>query len=148
MMLCSYEQLVRILSDDDVWRWVTDDYSKDTPRDKAAANMLSLSVVLAPNEHTAFILIPRSETIVDLHLAIAKEGRGRQAIDAARTAMAYIFEMSTFEKITSMAPANNRPLGVYARACGFRREGTLTKSLRRGGELIDQHIYSFEKERF
>jgi hypothetical protein len=147
-MLCTYEQLLRLIRDDDTWSMLSDDYSKDTPREQAATNMLAASVVLAPNEHTAFILLPRSETIVDLHLVIGPEGRGKKAIKAAREAMAYIFENSTFEKITAMAPADNRPLGVYARACGFRREGTLSKSLRRGGQLIDQHIYSFEKERF
>lgn len=147
-MQCSEKQLFRLLSDDEVWQGITDDYCRDVPRDEAARNMLAAAPVLCPTEGVAFFLFPRSATLTDVHVAVAEGVRGKTAIAAAKEAMRHVFENTTFEKITSAAPADNKSLRMFVRACGFRREGVLTQSLRRDGQLTDQIIYSMEKERF
>jgi RimJ/RimL family protein N-acetyltransferase len=146
--LATASQLVRLFEDDRVWQGITDDYCADMDRVEAATNMARLSVCLTHDPEVVFVLFVRGPTIADVHVIVGEEARGKRAVDAARKAMDEVFTHTTLEKITSMAPADNKGLRIFARACGFRKEGVLTKSIRRGGVLRDQIIYTMEKERF
>lgn len=147
-MRCSYEQLLTVLENDEVWSGICDDFTINTPRALAAANLLQSSLVLAPNEYCVWILMPRSSIMFELHTCVLPEGRGKGAIKAGQEMMAWVFANTTAQKLISFVPAWNRKALAFALRSGWKKEGCLEKSFQFNGELHDQTVVGITKEVF
>ena len=137
-----------VLGDDSVFPFASDDYTDVNIRWKAGEILLNRPEiwVLISNEYTVFVLNPLNPILYEVHTSILTGGRGRKGIEAGKETIAWFFNNSPAQKIISFIPEFNRPARIYARACGMKKEGVVTKSYFKFGKLHDQIIVGIEKE--
>ncbi len=142
------ERVNQILGHESVYPWIRDDSTPGELRYKLGEAYISNPnmYVISPNEWTAFVLIPRNGTMLEVHTAILPAGRGIRGVRAGRLAIRWIFEHSNYTKLISWIPVCNRRAPMYAKFCGFELEGLVKKSFLIDGRLYDQHLVGFEKE--
>jgi hypothetical protein len=150
-LICSLKdvsKIDRILKDDYVWPFITDDgcpekkmfTSKPIIEDKR-------SIVLMPNEFTAILMVPLNFITFDFHLAVLKPGRGQMAVDTVKkTIKEYIFVKTPCRKIIMQVPNFNISMIRFAKVLGAQLEGVLKDSFLKDEKLYNQQIFSISKE--
>lgn len=103
---------------------------------------------LQPAEHVLFMFTMRTHTLFDVHTMILPEGRGKQAVRAARDAAAWMFDNTTCEKLETCIPVFNKAARIFARVAGMQYEGTSRRSFKKDHELHDQWVFGLTKEEF
>jgi len=138
-----------ILSQDDIFQSSIDDNFPHDQRWRLGRILVDMGAYIStPNEYCVFIGLPTSNSIVyEVHVAVVKEGRGRDAVKAARKAAIQFFnDNPTIQKLIGFTPVNLRQAIAFSRMVGFKKEGILTKSFLKDGELHDQYISGLSKE--
>lgn len=81
----------------------------------------------------------------EAHTCLLPNAWGERGTRAARAAMRWIFGNTPCRKIVSLVPDGNVLAMRFAKRCGLRVEGLLTKSFLRGGKLLNQTVFGIEK---
>lgn len=76
----------------------------------------------------------------EIHTCILPAWRGALAVEATKTALAWMFANGGARKIMTHVPADNRLAYRFALRCGLTDEGVNRASFLKGGVLLDQHI--------
>jgi RimJ/RimL family protein N-acetyltransferase len=80
------------------------------------------------------------------HIALLPEHRGRGVgTEALQLAAQWVFANTPCRKLVARPAENNRAMIRVFEKCGFRYEGTSTRSLLRKGELFDRICFGLEK---
>ena len=94
----------------------------------------------------AIVAADGSGAMAALHIAMLRGARGARAAAAVRAAQAWCWAARpALWKLIALVPADNRPAGRLAAACGWRREGRLRAAFLRGGALHDLVLYGLER---
>ena len=138
--------LNRIVSHPDVYPHIIDDYADNSLVDQYGELLLKAGFpIISDCEGIAFILMPRSHTVFDVHTIILPESRGRKAIDTAKEIARFVFENTTCKKINSEIRVGDRATMLFALRVGFKKQGINTKSFLLNGELLDQYVVGLER---
>lgn len=70
-----------------------------------------------------FFLEPLTASILEGHMVCKPEGRGREALAAARTALSYAFEFMDVLVIIGRVPVEDRAARIFTRLMGFKSDG-------------------------
>lgn len=147
MTLADSEVANRIIHHPEVYPDMCDDYADPAHTQLGRYLLMEENLyLLHPNDNTVFCFAPRTLVLFEVHTMIEPEGRGHQAVKAARDALHWIFTNTTCEKVITYVPFFNRKARVFARKVGLVDEGVCTKSFKKDGELIDQWVLAIEKE--
>jgi len=87
---------------------------------------------------------PLSQILFDVHIAAHPDTWGCTK-PILYSLGQYVFKNSTCIKMVGFIPAYNKPAIAIAKRCGFKHEGTLTKSVVKGWKLHDQEIFGMSK---
>jgi hypothetical protein len=106
------------------------------------------SYISIPNEHCIFIALPTSNSIIyEVHVAVSPEGRGKEAVLAARLSIKEFFnDMPHVHKLIGFTPVNLRRAVAFSRMVGFTKEGICKDSFLKDGELHDQVISGYSRK--
>jgi hypothetical protein len=137
-----------ILTDDSVYPYISEDNTSEDIKNKMAEIYLStpLIYVLSPNKYSIFIYIPMTSIMYEIHSNVLPDGRGKAALKALNESMEWIFENTICRKIISWIPMCNRLALTFAINSGAKKQGHITKSFVKYGELHDQLIYGITQE--
>lgn len=112
-----------IMRHPDVFPFIRDDYSPDV-EDFTARTLLEMPMVyfLLPSPGCLFILVPFvTSTMYEGHTAVVPESRGKQAIQAGKDAIRWMFENTRCERIVGFFPESNRRALLGAIHMGMKR---------------------------
>lgn len=139
-----------VYADEEIYHYISDDGSND-PNEIDYGALISIPhiYVMIPSVNTpvgVLLFYPWNTITFELHTAIVKEHRGKEAIEAAKVCGFWMFENTNCQKIVTSIPAGNFPAKYLARKCGMKYIGNNEKSYLKGGTLHDQHLYGICKE--
>ena len=93
-----------------------------------------------------WLLKPWNTITYEVHTCILPEHRGKDAIRAAGAAGEWMFHNTACRKVVTLIPEWNRPALAFALSVGMKKEGLLTRSFWKDGEVSDQQLLGIEKE--
>jgi len=136
-----------ILQHESIYPFITDDGSPSA-EDFTVEPLLSNEgcYLLAPDEYSVFMFVPMNEITYDLHVNVISEGRGQAAVKSIAEATEWMFENTPCQKIIGYIPTICPNVYKFALKTGFEREGYLTKSWKKDGQLYDQYLITMTKE--
>lgn len=88
-----------------------------------------------------FMLVPQNAVTAEIHTCLLL--RGKEAFQAGQLLLDYLF--SNYQKAISYTPSTNKKALFYALRLGFKKEGVLTQSFLKNGELLDQTLVGLTK---
>lgn len=88
-----------------------------------------------------FMLVPQNAVTAEIHTCLLL--RGKEAFQAGRLLLDYLF--SKYQKAISYTPSTNKKALFYALRLGFKKEGVLTQSFLKNGDLLDQTLVGLTK---
>lgn len=129
----------RILRDDDVFANSTDDHcpSKDKiSLSSVLSNRNNLCLVVDIDGQPAgmFICIHCSDHCYEGHIALLPACRGKDAIEAIRLAVNWVFLNTKATRIVGPTPASNRPALWAIRQAGFTKVAIRERTTKIGGK--------------
>lgn len=106
------------------------------------------NIIALPNKRCVIVAYPLgSLTTYQVHIGVDPEGRGKEAVGAAKEAIKWFFDnYPSTHKLVAYIPTTNRLSQVFASLVGMRREGVCMKSFLKDGRLIDQVVYGLSRE--
>lgn len=87
------------------------------------------------SKHCIFFLEPLTSSILEAHMVCSQEGRGREALHAARTGLGYAFDMMGAAIVIGRIPVEDRPARLFTRIIGFKSDGIRPREP--GGPLVE-----------
>lgn len=144
-----HEQRVNeILGDDAVYPWIKDDYFDERDRYRIGTLLIAMPniYVLMPHKDMILFAEPYTRSIFNIHIAVLPNLRGIEAINYVIETSRWIFNNTSCKKIMALIPIFNKRAKQFAINCGYKREGTLTKSFYKNGTMQDQAIYGITME--
>jgi hypothetical protein len=75
------------------------------------------------SKHCIFFLEPLTSSILEAHMVCSPEGRGKEALRAARTGLGYAFDMLGAAIVIGRIPVADRPARLFTRIIGFKSDG-------------------------
>lgn len=90
-----------------------------------------------------FFFHHRNHIMVDVHVTILKKYRGKLAVEAAKMAFNFMFDLG-YMKIQAYIPSFNKPCYFFAKMCGLKDEGISRNSFMKSGQLYNQYIMGLE----
>lgn len=70
-----------------------------------------------------FFVDPITSSVAEVHMFYRPEGRGREALHAARAGLAHIFRVMGISVLFGRIPIEDRPSRLFTRIIGFRSDG-------------------------
>lgn len=118
---------------------------EDLDVESTAANEHCYFIEAKQDDETMGILFfhHRNHIMVDVHVVILKKYRGKLAVEAAKMAFNFMFDLG-YMKIQAYIPWFNKPCYYFAKQCGMRQEGISRKSFMKCGILYNQYIMGLE----
>jgi len=107
--------LVRVATADDA-PWISDVIGSD-------ASEYMKRVTTLVSEHGGFFLEPITSSILEAHMFYKREGRGSEALHAARAGLGYAFDMLGASVVFGRIPVADRAARLFTRMIGFRSDG-------------------------
>lgn len=101
----------------------------------ADASELMARATTLLNEHGGFFLEPITSSVLEAHMFFEPEGRGKEALEAARTGLGYAFDMLGAAVVFGRIPVDDRPARIFTRIIGFRSDGVRPREP--GGPLVE-----------
>lgn len=98
--------------------WLGGDGASDAPIVLDSVLENPANVALATG-HGGFIAVALGSGRYDVHSMFLPEGRGREATDAQRDAVAYMFSATDATELRTTVPTTNQAAGLFARRAGF-----------------------------
>ena len=140
--------VIKIMGDSSVYSYITDDSCPESFTPEMAETILNNpnDYVLSPNEYTIGLMTKENLVTYWVHTNILPEGRGKIAIKAALKGIKWMFDNTPCLKLNSWVPVFNRPAAVFAKQCGFKKEGLSEKSFMKNGKLYNQILFGLTKE--
>jgi hypothetical protein len=92
-----------------------------------------------------FLLTQMSSVLWQFHTAIKPEFRGAAAMKAVQQMISLAFSELAAQKLITFVPTFNRGAAVFAVHCGLSRQGCITGSFLKNGELHDQIIFGISR---
>jgi len=139
-----------ILSQDEVFQYCIDDNFTIEHKWRLGRILIDTtnSYISLPNPHCVFIGLPTTNSVVyEVHVAVSPEGRGKEAVLAARESISEFFnEMGGVHKLIGFTPTNLKRAIAFSRMVGFTKEGICKKSFLKDGELHDQMISGYSRK--
>ena len=89
----------------------------------ADATDLMARVTTILSEHGGFFLEPITSAVLEAHMFYRAEGRGREALHAARSGLGYAFDMLGALVVFGRIPVADRAARLFTRFIGFRSDG-------------------------
>ena len=148
MKVCSEKNLTemnRILSHKDVWEGTIDDNCNEDIRYKQAEQLLNGFISLMPNDDCLFVFRPLNSILLEGHMNVHPDGRGKTAIEAGKETLSWLFENTKFRKIIGLTPTYNKAAIRFAILIGMEREGVISNSWLKNGVLYDQVVTGINK---
>lgn len=75
------------------------------------------------SDHGFFFLEPITPSVLEAHMAFSREGRGKEALHAARAGLHYCFTVLNALVVFGRIPIEDRPARIFTRMIGFRSVG-------------------------
>lgn len=122
---------------------ISDDFSEGMELSEIPKNIQFMGVYLNNTLHGFYMFVPQNSVTVEVHTCLLPSLRGKNAIQAGRLAIAYIF--SNYKKIISYIPDGNKKAELYALLLGFKIEGINRESYLKNGKLIDMKLVGITK---
>jgi hypothetical protein len=133
------DAVARIFNHPKLYKWMTDDGSPETYTPEPNA------LFLMNEEKTGVVRIDMMNCITcEVHIATLPELRVGTR-EFVQECIDWVFKNTTYSKIVSYAPEFNRAAIIFAKRCGFKVEGKLTKSFLKNWKLYDQVIFGLSK---
>jgi RimJ/RimL family protein N-acetyltransferase len=133
------ESIAKIFNHPKVYEWVSDDTC--APPYVPDPN----SVFLMNEAKTAAVRIDHLNGVTCMvHIGALPESWGRVST-FVKDGVKWVFEKTRYTKIISFAPVYNKAAIFLGKRCGFKIEGTVTKSFLKNWELHDQVILGLSK---
>lgn len=131
----------RVILDAAVNDDISDDASKNLAISELPLNFECLGIYQDDEIKGLFMLIPQNAVTAEIHTCLLL--RGKAAFKAGQLLLEYLF--SKYQKAISYTPSNNRKALIYAIGLGFKKEGVLTQSFLKNGELLNQTLVGLTK---
>lgn len=129
---------IRVAGPEDVL-WVSTILGQD------AQPVMSRAVTLL-SEHGGFFLEPLTSSVFEAHMFFLPQGRGREALHAARHGIRHMFEVEGAKVIFGRIPFNDIAARRFTRLIGLRSDGV--RGQHPGGPLVEYfEIRSDEMDR-
>lgn len=87
------------------------------------------------SDHGGFFLEPITSSVLEAHMFYLPEGRGKEALHAARAGLGYAFDMLGASVIFGRIPVEDRAARLFTRIIGFRSDGIRAREP--GGPLVE-----------
>lgn len=141
--------LVRsIITDPQVYRWVSDDASPEASDfQPAPADGDGVIYVLVESgaARGIFAFFRQNAATTEAHTCVLPSMWGRTHL-AARAAVAWVFENTTFLRIVTSVPDDNPLAARLATMAGMTHYGHNPKSFQRRGRLLGVDLFGISKE--
>lgn len=131
----------RVILDAAVNDDISDDASKNHELQQLPHTFECLGIYQDEEIKGLFMLVPQNAVTAEIHTCLLL--RGRAAFKAGQLLLEYLF--SKYQKAISYTPSNNRKALIYAIGLGFKKEGILTQSFLKNGELLNQTLVGLTK---
>jgi hypothetical protein len=133
------ELVAKIINHPDVYSWVTDDLSPD----EYVPDGRNLYII--NDEGTAVVMVsPLQSVTCTAHIATTPDLCGT-AKDFVQESIKWGWANTRYSKIVCIVPVFNKRVARLCIGCGFKKEGTITKSFLKNFQLCDQDIYGMSK---
>jgi hypothetical protein len=87
------------------------------------------------SRHCVFFLEPLTRSILESHMVCSPEGRGKEALSAARAGLRYAFSVLAAAVVIGRIPVTDRPARLFTRIIGFKSDGIRPSAP--GGPLVE-----------
>lgn len=87
----------------------------------ASDYMKGVTTILS--DHGGFFLEPVTSSVLEAHMFFTTEGRGKEALHAARSGLAYAFNVLGALVVFGRIPLEDRPARLFTRMIGFKSDG-------------------------
>jgi len=94
--------------------------------------------ILSPNHSCMIMFIKLNKVTYDCHICSLPEFKGKELVDAGKEALKWMSEHTSCRKFVANIPEYNRKAVMFARMCGFEREGINKNSFMKNDILYDQ----------
>ncbi len=92
-----------------------------------------------------FMVHQHNGVMYEVHTCLLPNAWGERATKAGKALISWVFENTSCEKLITLVPEGNTLALRFAKRCGLRLEGLITKSYRKGGRLLNQSLLGVEK---
>lgn len=92
-----------------------------------------------------FMVHQQNGVMYEVHTCLLPWAYGETATKAGKALISWVFENTPCEKLITFVPQGNSLAYHYARRCGLKLEGIVTKSYKKNGRLLDQRLLGVEK---
>lgn len=92
-----------------------------------------------------FMVHQHNGVMYEVHTCLLPNAWGEKATEAGKKLIRWVFENTPCEKLITFVPEGNTLALRFAKRCGLRLEGLVTKSYRKGGRLLNQSLLGVEK---
>ena len=120
---------------------ISDDVSKNHEIQQLPQTFECLGIYQDEEIKGLFMLVPQNAVTAEIHTCLLL--RGKEAFQAGLLLLDYLF--SKYQKAISYTPSTNKKALFYALRLGFKKEGVLTQSFLKNGELLDQTLVGLTK---
>lgn len=96
-------------------------------------------------EHGGFLFWRMGCGIYDAHSAVLPEGRGKWALDAAKDALAWMFEREGALEIMMSVPKGNIAVRALVRRLKAKFRGSIENGWCIGGQMVPVDVYSLTR---
>lgn len=86
-------------------------------------------------DHGGFFLEPITSSVFEAHMFFKAEGRGKEALHAARTGLGYMFDLRDAAVVFGRIPLEDRAARIFTRMIGFRSDGIRPREP--GGPMVE-----------
>lgn len=131
----------RVILDTAVNDDISDDASKNHELQQLPHTFECLGIYQNEEVKGLFMLVPQNAVTAEIHTCLLL--RGKEAFQAGEILLDYLF--SNYQKAISYTPSTNKKALFYALRLGFKKEGVLTQSFLKNGELLDQTLVGLTK---
>lgn len=140
------EFVTRIYTSPDIWDRVSDDFTPGRDVIDLTDALRNPNIyILIPDNIGVFMYHPLNTILYQTHASVLPEFRGKKALEGARATGMWMYQNTLCRKVICLIPHKNYQAMAFARSLGFHKEGVLTKSIMKHGELVDLHCYGIER---
>jgi len=94
--------------------------------------------ILSTNDYCMIMFIRLNAVTFDCHICSLPEFKGKELVNAGKEALKWMSEHISCRKFVANIPSYNRKAVVFAKMCGFEREGINKNSFMKNDILYDQ----------
>lgn len=142
-----YDLIRSVVTHEKVYPLLIDDFSPAVEQYRPNENpgLLYLVARDAAELLGLWMFAPENGVCWQVHTALLPPCRGKRAIQAVKAMLAWIWENTRCQRITTNVPSDNPAALMFAKWAGMKVVGVNEKSFQRNGELLDQTILGLSR---